>query len=374
MPKKAFPYENTPRLIRLLFIYPRLAKIALRLFISGMKNLSVAFFDTKSYDREYFEATLAMPAYMGINIQFHESRLNEETLALVNNAEAVCAFVNDRLDKACLEKLRSRGVRLIALRCAGFNNVDLETAKALGIAITRVPAYSPHAVAEHTIALLLTLNRKIHRAHNRVREQNFSLAGLVGFDLHGKTAGVIGTGKIGRIVAEILHHGFGMRVLVDDVYPDKQWAKKSGISYVSRDEILAASDVISLHTPLTPETQHLINERSLANTKPGVVIVNTSRGKLIDTHALIQSLKNRHVGGVALDVYEEEEGVFFEDLSGTVLQDDDLARLLTFPNVLITSHQAFLTRDALTEITRVTMESILHCANNTAYPAEVRLA
>jgi len=225
----------------------------------------------------------------------------------------------------------------------GFNNVDLEAAKELGIAITRVPSYSPHAVAEHTIALILALNCKIHRAHNRVREMNFSLSGLVGFDLFGKTAGVLGTGKIGRIVAEILR-GFGMRVLAFDAYPNQEWATQNGIEYVE---------------PRTPETDRIVNKDTLALTKPGVILINVSRVCLIHTRALIEALKSGHVGGVALDVYEEEEGIFFEDLSGEVLHDDELARLLTFPNVLVTAHQAFLTHEALSEIARITVENVL---------------
>jgi len=343
-------------------------------YLSLMKDkatLTVAFFDAKPYDREYFEAALSGTS--DVDIHFHESRLDTESSPLAQGAAAVCVFVNDRLDRPCLERLRAHGVRLVALRCAGFNNVDLKAAKQLGIAVTRVPAYSPHAVAEHTLALLLTLNRKIHRAHNRVREQNFSLSGLVGTDLHGKTAGVIGTGKIGRLVAGILKNGFGMNVLVSDPCPDAKWAEANGITYVANDELFAASDVLSLHAPLTPETSHLVNERTLALMKPSVIIVNTGRGKLIDTRALIQALKAARVSGVALDVYEEEEGVFFEDLSGTVLQDDELARLLTFPNVLITSHQAFLTDDALNEISRVTIENIRHCATNTPYSANTQV-
>jgi len=225
----------------------------------------------------------------------------------------------------------------------GFNNVDLEAAKELGIAITRVPSYSPHAVAEHTIALILALNCKIHRAHSRVREMNFSLSGLVGFDLFGKTAGVLGTGKIGRIVAEILR-GFGMRVLAFDAYPNQEWATQNGIEYVE---------------PRTPETDRIVNKDTLALTKPGVMLINVSRGRLIHTSALIEALKSGHMGGVALDVYEEEEGIFFEDLSGEVLHDDELARLLSFPNVLVTAHQAFLTHEALSEIARITVENVL---------------
>lgn len=316
-------------------------------------SLPVAFFDTKSYDREYFTAA----ADAALEFRFLEFRLAPANVATAEGARAVCCFVNDRLDRAALTRLQQAGVRHVALRCAGFNNVDLAAAKELGLAVTRVPAYSPHAVAEHTIALLLTLNRKIHRAHNRVREQNFSLSGLVGFDLHGKTAGIVGTGKIGKITAEILR-GFGMRVLAYDPFPDAAWAAQHAVSYVPKTELFAQSDVISLHSPLTPETHHLVNEPTLAAMKRGAYLVNTSRGKLIDTAALIEALKSGRVGGVALDVYEEEEGVFFEDHSDHVLADDELARLLTFPNVLITAHQAFLTREALGEIARVTTENL----------------
>jgi D-lactate dehydrogenase len=256
-----------------------------------------------------------------------------------------------------LEKLHRLGIRHLALRCAGFNHVDLPKARALGLTVTRVPAYSPYAVAEHTVALLLALVRKIPRAHNRVRELNFSLAGLVGFDLHGKTAGIIGTGKIGRLAAQILR-GFGMKVIAFDPVQSADWAAAHGVGYVTLDQLLQASDVVSLHLPLTPETDHLVNSSALSRMKPGVVLLNTSRGRLIDTTALIAALKTGHVGGVGLDVYEEEAGVFFEDLSGTVLADDELSRLLTFPNVLITAHQAFLTQEALTEIARVTVENI----------------
>lgn len=314
----------------------------------------VAFFDTKPHDREYFAAA---PAAGALELRFLEHRLGEPTVATAEGAAAVCCFVNDRLDRAVLSRLRELGVRHVALRCAGFNNVDLAAAKELGLAVTRVPAYSPHAVAEHTVALLLTLNRRIHRAHNRVREQNFSLSGLVGFDLHGKTAGIVGTGKIGRITAEILR-GFGMTVLATDPFPDAAWAARHQIAYVAKTELFSRCDVVSLHSPLTPDTHHLVNEPTLAAMKRGAYLVNTSRGKLIDTAALIEALKSGRLGGVALDVYEEEEGVFFEDHSDHVLADDELARLLTFPNVLITAHQAFLTREALAEIARVTTENL----------------
>jgi D-lactate dehydrogenase len=269
----------------------------------------------------------------------------------------VCAFVNDALDRPCLEALARAGVRLVALRCTGFNNVDLAAARALGLAVTRVPLYSPHAVAEHAVALLLALNRKIHRAYQRVRELNFSLHGLVGFDLHGKTAGIVGTGKIGRVAAQILR-GFGMDVLAHDPAPQPEWAGAHGVTYVPLPELFRRSDVVSLHVPLTPETRHLIRHETLAELKPGVILLNVSRGALVDTTALIDGLKSGRLGGVGLDVYEEEEGIFFEDLSGQVLQDDELARLLTFPNVLITAHQAFLTREALADIARTTVANL----------------
>lgn len=313
-----------------------------------------SFYDTKPYDRDYFGRATQSG---GVSLRYCDFRLTAETAPSAAGAQAVCVFVNDLLDRACLARLAALGVRLVALRCAGFNNVDVPAARELGLAVVRVPAYSPHAVAEHTVALLLTLNRKIHRAFNRVRELNFSLSGLVGFDLHGRTVGVVGTGKIGRIAAQIFR-GFGTEVLACDPAPAPDWAERHGVRYADLDALLAKSDILSLHLPLLPETYHLLNGRTLARTKPGVFIVNTSRGKLIDTGALIAALKSGHVGGVALDVYEEEQGVFFEDLSGHVLQDDELSRLLTFPNVLITAHQAFLTHEALSEIARVTVANL----------------
>lgn len=314
----------------------------------------VAVFDTKHYDREHL-----VPAgdEFGIEWKFMEHRLTAETAATANGAKSVCIFVNDHADRACLEALVRAGVTHLALRCAGFNAVDMAAARELGLAVTRVPAYSPHSVAEHAVALLLGLNRKIHRAYNRVRDLNFSLNGLTGFDLFGKTAGIFGTGRIGRVTAEILR-GFGMKVIAYDPYPDAAWAERHGIEYVEPRELAGRSDVISLHTPLMPETRHIIRKETLELMKSGAILVNVSRGALIDTPALIEALKSGHLGGVALDVYEEEEGVFFEDLSGQILQDDDLARLLTFPNVLITAHQAFLTREALGEIARVTAANI----------------
>ncbi len=318
----------------------------------------VAVYDTKPYDRDYLgpAATTA-----GFTCRFHEFRLNADNAALAQGADAVCIFVNDQADRPTLERLAAVGVRHIALRCAGYNQIDLTAARELDLIVTRVPAYSPHAVAEHSIALLLALIRKIPRAHNRVRELNFSLAGLVGFDLYGKTAGIIGTGQIGRLTAQILR-GFGMRVLACDPAPDVTWAATHEIAYVALNELLCTSDIISLHLPLTPSSHHLINPQTLALMKPASVLVNTSRGRLIDTTALIAALKSGQIGGVALDVYEEEAGVFFEDLSGGVLADDELSRLLTFPNVLITSHQAFLTHEALTEIARVTAENLRRIA------------
>jgi D-lactate dehydrogenase len=314
-----------------------------------------AVFDTKPYDRKQLEeASHAKP----IEWRFFDFRLSAATADAAKGARAVCAFVNDNLDRACLEALAALGIKLVALRSTGYNNVDLAAARACGIVVTRVAVYSPYAVAEHAVALLLTLNRKIHRAFNRVRELNFSLNGLVGFDLHGKTAGIVGTGKIGRVMAQILK-GFGMMLLACDPYPALDWAKPAGVEYVDQLALFQRSDIVSLHLPLTPETKHLIGPKTLPAMKPGAILVNVSRGGLIDTTSLIEALKSGRIGGVALDVYEEEEGIFFEDLSGQMLLDDELARLLTFPNVLITAHQAFLTRVALADIARVTVDNLL---------------
>lgn len=319
---------------------------------------AIPFYDTKPYDRTYFERASHASA---LTWQFHEFRLTPATAPSAAGAPALCCFVNDRIDREALRILSAGGTRLIALRSAGFNNVDLAAAREFGVTVTRVPAYSPHAVAEHTVGLFLTLNRKIHRAYNRVREHNFALNGLVGFDVHGKTIGVVGTGKIGRIVAEIFR-GFGARVLAFDPYPVAEWAQSHSVTYVSLDELLAASDVVSLHVPLSKEAHHLLNQTTIGQMKPGAFIVNTSRGKLVDTTALIHHLKSGHLGGVALDVYEEEEGLFFEDHSGSLPQDDELNLLLAFPNVLVTAHQAFLTHEALTEIARVTCENLQRAA------------
>ncbi|MGV3532280.1 MAG: 2-hydroxyacid dehydrogenase, partial [Chthoniobacteraceae bacterium] len=277
--------------------------------------IKAVVFDTKPYDREALERASTVGA---VQWRFLEHRLSAETAMAASGAAAVCVFVNDRVDRPCLEALAGLGVKHIALRCAGFNAVDLPSAKELGFSVTRVPAYSPYAVAEHAIALLLALNRKIPRASNRVRDLNFSLQGLVGFDLHGKTAGIFGTGKIGRVAAEILR-GFGMKVLAYDPYPSPDWAREQGIEYTDAKTLARECEVISLHTPLTPETHHIIRGETLELMKPGVILINVSRGALVDTKALIEALKTGRVGGVGLDVYEEEEGVFFEDLSGQIL-------------------------------------------------------
>jgi len=323
----------------------------------------VAVYDSKSYDREYLSQAIGADE---LHWYFHEFRLEPETAFSAGGASVVSVFVNDVVNRVVLKRLAETGIRLVALRCAGFNNVDLEAARELGISVTRVPSYSPHAIAEHTIALILTLNRKIHRAFNRVREFNFSLRGLAGFDLCGKTVGVVGTGKIGRLVSEILR-GFRMRVLASDPYPNLDWAAQNEIEYVEMRALMEESDIITLHAPLTPQTDRMINHETLDLMKSGVILANTSRGRLIHTQALIKALKSGQVGGVALDVYEEEEGIFFEDLSGEILHDDELARLLTFPNVLITAHQAFFTHEALSEIARVTVENIRRLIANRSF-------
>ena len=323
-------------------------------------EIAVAVFDTKPYDREALQKASAKHA---IEWHFLEFRLTEDSVSAARNARVVCVFVNDQLNRPCLKVLASLGVELVVLRCAGFNNVDVNYARELKLTVTRVPAYSPHAVAEHAVALLLTLNRKTHRAFNRVRELNFSLNGLVGFDLCTKTAGIVGTGKIGRVTGQILR-GFGMRVLAYDPFPNDEWARQTRVEYVETlSELLGTSDVVSLHAPLTVDTRYTIRAETLELMKRGSILINSSRGGLVNTKALIKALKSGHIAAVGLDVYEEEEGIFFEDLSGDVLHDDDLARLLTFPNVLITSHQAFLTREALNEIAHTTVTNILALAS-----------
>lgn len=317
--------------------------------------MKIAVFSTKPYDRAFFEqANAALGA--GHELRFLEARLGPETAELSGDCAAICAFVNDTLDRPVLETLHARGLRLVALRCAGFNNVDLVAARELGIVVARVPAYSPEAVAEHTAALILCLNRKIHKAYARVREGNFALDGLLGFDLKGRTVGIVGTGRIGMGLARIMA-GFGCHVLGFDPRRDPEFVS-TGAGYVELAELLARSDIISLHCPLTPQTRHLINAEAIAAMKPGVMIINTGRGALVETRALIRGLKSGQIGHVGLDVYEEESDLFFENLSGQILQDDIFARLLTFPNVLITGHQAFLTQEALTAIAETTLRNV----------------
>jgi D-lactate dehydrogenase len=315
--------------------------------------MRVAVFSTKKYDQKYLEEANAKHGHEMI---FFEPRLTYATAPLAEGCQAVCAFVNDELDETVLTRLAEQGTCLIALRAAGFNNVDLKAAERLKITVVRVPAYSPHAVAEHALALMLALNRKIHRAHARVREGNFSLQGLLGFDMYGRTLGIVGTGRIGRVMAEIMC-GFGMRMLGYDPYPNEE-AKKLGIEYVDLETLVAESDIISLHAPLTPDTYHLIDAEMLKKMKRGAMLINTSRGALIDTEAVIEALKDGQVGSLGLDVYEEEADLFFEDLSDKVIQDDVFSRLQTFPNVIITGHQAFFTEEALRAIAETTLNNI----------------
>lgn len=306
----------------------------------------VAFFDTKPYDRTWFDA-------LGKNyeITYFEEKLNHHTAKFTDGFDAVCAFVNDRVNALAIERLYNNGVQLIAMRCAGYSNVDVKAAFQK-LHIVRVPAYSPHAVAEHTMGLLLTLNRRLHKAYNRTREFNFSIVGLTGTDLYGKTVGVIGTGKIGRTFIDICR-GFGMRVLAYDKFP----AKDSGLDYVELDTLLRESDVISLHCPLTPDTRHILNRDAFSKMKKGVFILNTSRGALIDSEALLDALNSRTVGGAGLDVYEEEANLFYEDRSDTIIHDDTLALLVSRPNVILTAHQAFLTEEALHNIAEETIKN-----------------
>ena len=315
--------------------------------------MKIAVFSTKPYDRSFFQAANVQA---GHELVFFEPRLTDQTCPLAAGFPAVCAFVNDTLDAHVLLSLMKQGTRLIALRSAGFNHVDLEVADHVGLTVTRVPAYSPHAVAEHTLALILALDRKIHKAYNRVREGNFALEGLMGLELYGRTAGVIGTGKIGAIVARILL-GFGCKVLAYDVFQNPE-LQAAGASYVPLDDLFRQSDIITLHCPLQPETYHLISEDSLALMKRGVMLVNTSRGPLLDSQAAVRALKSGKLSALGLDVYEEEGDLFFEDLSNRVIQDDVFSRMLTFPNVIITGHQAFFTQRALEAIAQETLANI----------------
>ena len=321
--------------------------------------MRVAVFSTKPYDRTFLEAA---NADVGHELVYFEPKQGPETVPLAEGFPVVCVFVHDVVDRGVLEQLSRQGVRLVALRAAGFNNVDLAAAKDLGIAVCRVPAYSPYAVAEHAVALILTLDRRTHRAFNRVREGNFALDGLLGFDLHGRTVGIVGTGRIGAVFARIMA-GFGCRLLAHDPYVNED-VTAVGATYVPLEELFASADIIALHAPLTPDTHHLIGRDALARMKRGVMLVNTSRGGLIDTEAVIDALKDGTIGHLGLDVYEEEDALFFEDLSGEILQDDVFARLLTFNNVLVTAHQAFFTADALRSIAQTTVENIAEFARD----------
>ncbi len=330
--------------------------------------MKIAFFDTKPYDRPSFDRYGELH---GVTFKYFETKLNEDTVDLARGYDGVCVFVNDTVNAAVIDRLTEMGVRIVALRCAGFNNVDMKHAFGK-VHVFRVPAYSPYAVAEHTMALLLTSIRRIHKAYIRTKDFNFSLAGLTGFDLHGKTVGVIGTGRIGRVFIDICR-GFGMRVLAYDRSPAPGLEDGDAVRYVSLDELFAESDIISLHCPLTEQTHHMIDAAALEKCKRGVVILNTSRGALVDAEALLAGIKSRKVGAACLDVYEEESDLFFEDNSGHILEDDTLARLMTMPNVIVTSHQAFLTEEALENIAETTVQNIVgfhktgQCPNELCY-------
>lgn len=331
-----------------------------------MEKPIIAFFDTKPYDRDFFDKANNK---CGFDITYFGPHLTSETAALTKGFNTVCVFVNDIISSNITDELISNGIRLIALRSAGYNNVDLKAVYGR-IHVVRVPEYSPYAVAEHTVALILSLNRKIHRAYYRTRDNNFSINGLLGFDLHGKTAGIIGTGKIGKRVISILR-GFEMNVIAHDVYPDNAAADRFGFSYVKLNELFEQSDIISLHCPLTPQNIHIINKQSIDTMKDGVMIINTGRGKLINTQDLIEGLKSNKINAAGLDVYEEETDYFFEDFSGSFIPDDILARLLSFPNVLVTSHQAFFTKEALTNIAETTLSNIFNFFNENRLDNEI---
>ena len=316
-------------------------------------NYKIAFFDTKPYDEVSFNQ---INQKFGFEIKYFKGHLNINNVPLTKGFDAVCIFVNAVANAEVIDELAKNDVKVIALRCAGYNNVDLNAAKNR-IKVVRVPAYSPYAVAEHTLALMLTLNRKTHKAYNRTREGNFALNGLMGFDMHGKTAGIIGTGKISKILIQTLR-SMGLKVIAYDIFPDYAFAEKYEIEYSSLDHLYANADIISLHCPLTKDTEYIINETSIAKMKNGVMIINTGRGKLINTHALIQGLKSKKIGAAGLDVYEEESDYFFEDRSNRVMDDDILARLLSFNNVIVTSHQAFFTQEAMHNIAETTMQNI----------------
>ena len=328
--------------------------------------MKIAFFDAKPYDKPSFEK---FGAAHGVQFKYFETKLSADTVDLANGYDGVCVFVNDTVDAPVIDRLHQMGVKVIALRCAGFNQVDIRHAHGK-LHVLRVPAYSPYAVAEHTMALLLTSIRRIHKAYIRTRDFNFSLSGMTGFDLHGKTVGVIGTGRIGRVFIDICR-GFGMKVLAYDKYPASDLADGENIRYVEPDELLANSDIISLHCPLTEDTYHIINHDAIEKCKKGVVLLNTSRGALVDAEALLAGIKSRKVGAACLDVYEEESEFFFEDFSGHILEDDVLARLISMPNVIVSSHQAFLTEEALENIAETTVQNILDIFERGQCPNEV---
>lgn len=321
--------------------------------------MKVAVFSTKPYDKDYLDRANEQGKH---ELMYFESSLKPKTVRLAENSDAVCVFVNDSLNKEVIESLAALKVKAIVLRCAGFNNVDIESAWNNQIKVLRVPAYSPNAVAEHAVALIMALNRKTHKAYNRVREGNFSIERLTGFELSGKTVGVVGTGKIGSVFASIMK-GFGCTVVATDAFQNQSLIK-SGVTYLPLDQVLRISDIVSLHCPLTPETNHLINKETLSVMKKGVMLINTSRGKLIDTDAAIEALKEGRLGYLGIDVYEQEEKLFFKDLSEIVILDDKISRLMTFPNVLITAHQAYFTDNALTQIAQTTLQNLSDIENN----------
>ena len=329
--------------------------------------MKIAFFDTKPYDKPSFER---FGEANGVTFKYFETKLNEDTAELAHGFDGVCVFVNDTVNAAVIDRLYEMGVRVVALRCAGFNNVDMKHAFGK-VHVLRVPAYSPYAVAEHTMALLLTSIRRIHKAYIRTRDYNFSLAGMTGFDLHGKTVGVIGTGRIGRVFIDICR-GFGMKVLAYDKFPAPGLDNGDTIRYVTLDELFTQSDIISLHAPLTEDTYHIIDAEALEKCRRGVVLLNTSRGALVDAEALLAGIKSRKVGAACLDVYEEESDLFFEDNSGHILDDDTLARLISMPNVIVTSHQAFLTEEALSNIAETTVDNLIGFFESGQCPNEVR--
>jgi D-lactate dehydrogenase len=330
--------------------------------------MNVIFFSTQLYDKAFFD--LQNKTFQ-FDLQYLEVQLNEQTVKLAQGADAICVFVNDRVDKNVISQLAIQGVKVIALRCAGFNNVDLGAAESFKMKVVRVPAYSPYAVAEHTIAMIMTLNRKIHKAYNRVREQNFSLNGLLGFDLHDKTVGVIGTGNIGQSFCRIVN-GFGCQVLAYDVKENKELMRE-GVHYVSLEDLFSKVDILSLHCPLNEKTRYMINDSTIKLMKRGIMLINTSRGGLIDTQTVIKGLKSGVIGSLGIDVYEQEENLFFRDLSETIIQDDIISRLMGFSNVLVTAHQGFFTQEALTQIAETTLSNLKAFENDQQLVNQVRL-